>query len=633
MAPRTKITAKPPIPNEGRRFKLQCPTVKEVRDFSWKQEKAFGKKENNVALLKTDDFVRSALIDNIVGFSCNKCYKNYKKVPQHIGDIIKGLLFTNVIGGNDLEIGKTIVFILKQFWEDENLAMIVSNYLKLFNINTGVTIGICTMYTDDNNLGLKLICTRNWKPNEFLDLHNLSSPFNEAPQETNTYSTSSILPKRDKDGFWLGPLAIINHSCDPNAIFVNYGRKTLVKILKPIKVGEEVFVNYGPKYFGLGHCQCEPCQKKSIVVEQKHQENSGTRYVFRERPKILTPEEVLPIYVKLFHHTVMTPELKSEWGPILDMIGIKVFSSLVPAFINYYIQMMDEETSSDTFSAIQNKTQNVGQVFENRDHASMGLSVSKVQLSQDLINIATKANNINLSLLDNSDPQPTPEKLRELESFIKNAAISYKNHEDESKRIKEASVKREQERQAELQKLKESNNEDMLPKPPGMEREGLAELSPAHQRLVCKLFKWPTNDLAELDAIEDLYNGNGSAEYAVPDHSPLLQNSSTTSTTSSVERETTPLPRRSRKRTYKPRKDGQSGQVGRKRKGKKRRTSNLKSTLDSNMPSTSGAYDYNYDEPVPTITPTIRCMHLASCLKASNIFSLSVIKGAGTRKV
>jgi SET and MYND domain-containing protein len=62
-------------------------------------------------------------------------------------------------------------------------------------------------------------------------------------------------------------LSLLNHSCDPNILWVSHGSKQVVYAIKPIKKGDELLCNYGVHYALMPkserqyhfNCRCQPC--------------------------------------------------------------------------------------------------------------------------------------------------------------------------------------------------------------------------------------------------------------------------------------------------------------------------------------------------------------------------------------
>ena len=55
----------------------------------------------------------------------------------------------------------------------------------------------------------------------------------------------------------LGPIAFVNHSCDPNCDFsCKSGGEVCLKAVRNIDVGEEITVEYSDEYFGVSNEQC-----------------------------------------------------------------------------------------------------------------------------------------------------------------------------------------------------------------------------------------------------------------------------------------------------------------------------------------------------------------------------------------
>ena len=85
------------------------------------------------------------------------------------------------------------------------------------------------------------------------------------------------------DRIMLGPASFANHSCKPNAEFFAGGEskgKTIIRIrtTREILRMEEIFVDYGPDFFGPGNkdCLCENCIG-SVKEQQSHSSGYGLR--------------------------------------------------------------------------------------------------------------------------------------------------------------------------------------------------------------------------------------------------------------------------------------------------------------------------------------------------------------------
>jgi SET domain-containing protein len=60
----------------------------------------------------------------------------------------------------------------------------------------------------------------------------------------------------------------INHSCQPNAKSYRTGLRVWIWSMRAIKIGEEITINYGKKYFDdfikpVG-CKCKKCTKNNV---------------------------------------------------------------------------------------------------------------------------------------------------------------------------------------------------------------------------------------------------------------------------------------------------------------------------------------------------------------------------------
>lgn len=53
----------------------------------------------------------------------------------------------------------------------------------------------------------------------------------------------------------------INHSCEPNAQGFTSGKRIWIWLLRNLKAGEEITIDYGKQYMDthIKRCKCEPC--------------------------------------------------------------------------------------------------------------------------------------------------------------------------------------------------------------------------------------------------------------------------------------------------------------------------------------------------------------------------------------
>lgn len=73
-----------------------------------------------------------------------------------------------------------------------------------------------------------------------------------------------------------GPIACVNHDCNPNCDYVTISNSVISVISKrDIKKNEEIFVSYGLNYFGIENINCE-CQ----TCNSKKEENLHGRFKF-----------------------------------------------------------------------------------------------------------------------------------------------------------------------------------------------------------------------------------------------------------------------------------------------------------------------------------------------------------------
>ncbi|CAP33004.2 Protein CBG14502 [Caenorhabditis briggsae] len=247
---------------------------------------------NDLTILHLDDYIREALLDPIYGFSTSKWFLRKNRLPNNCKEEIKKLIKTHIFEEGGSVIRKAICTILSLYEDDERLSVLVENYMQLFYAKSGFTAAPCHQFSTEQHVGLKLIATKKWEKDEILNSHNFNVLFDTIPLELNEYSVSKPSVGQ-KEHIWLGPSSIVNHSCEPNTVYEHYEKKTLLKVIRPIEIGEEITVNYSKKYFFK--CECDTCK---LSQEDSDKELAKT----------------YALYKKLFDSVDYPPELKESAG-------------------------------------------------------------------------------------------------------------------------------------------------------------------------------------------------------------------------------------------------------------------------------------------------------------------------------
>ncbi|ULT82157.1 hypothetical protein L3Y34_011849 [Caenorhabditis briggsae] len=280
---------------------------------------------NDLTILHLDDYIREALLDPIYGFSTSKWFLRKNRLPNNCKEEIKKLIKTHIFEEGGSVIRKAICTILSLYEDDERLSVLVENYMQLFYAKSGFTAAPCHQFSTEQHVGLKLIATKKWEKDEILNSHNFNVLFDTIPLELNEYSVSKPSVGQ-KEHIWLGPSSIVNHSCEPNTVYEHYEKKTLLKVIRPIEIGEEITVNYSKKYFFK--CECDTCKKKpeESTVKRKRGDStitsknlimrktraSNTRLSQEDSDKELA--KTYALYKKLFDSVDYPPELKESAG-------------------------------------------------------------------------------------------------------------------------------------------------------------------------------------------------------------------------------------------------------------------------------------------------------------------------------
>ncbi|CAO4385312.1 unnamed protein product [Caenorhabditis nigoni] len=299
------------------------PNVRQVKETAKRQLHNVKIGINDLKILHLDDYIREALLDPIYGFSTSKWFLRKDSVPDNCKEEITKLVKAHIFEEDGSVIRKAICTILGLYEDDQRLSVLVENYMQLFDAKSGFTAAPCHQFSTEQHVGLKLIATKKWEKDEILNSHNFNVLFDTIPLHLNEYSVSKPSVGQ-KEQIWLGPSSIVNHSCEPNTVYEHYEKKTLLKVIRPIEIGEEITVNYSRKYFFK--CECDTCKKgpEESTVKRKRGDStissknlimrktraSNTRWSQEDSDKELA--KTYALYQKMFDSVDYPPELKES---------------------------------------------------------------------------------------------------------------------------------------------------------------------------------------------------------------------------------------------------------------------------------------------------------------------------------
>ncbi|RSH92553.1 Histone-lysine N-methyltransferase set9 [Saitozyma podzolica] len=65
---------------------------------------------------------------------------------------------------------------------------------------------------------------------------------------------------------FLGPARFLNHDCSPNVELLRQGKYVTFRVIRQVRIGEELTTFYGENYFGKGNieCLCLTCEQKNV---------------------------------------------------------------------------------------------------------------------------------------------------------------------------------------------------------------------------------------------------------------------------------------------------------------------------------------------------------------------------------
>ena len=217
-------------------------------------------------LAVNDDIATATVVDTLLGVVTHKMVVTHK-APSTSESRAMRQVVKRFVGHGDLE--KAWAELRRCRWVEtaargtveEELREQVALYLELMRTDSGVEVMKCNRYCEDAG-GAKVVATRRWRKGEMVAsmvaaTHDMTEEEDaEVMRQGKAFSLGQY-GRRGGRQLWLGPLAYINHSCQPNCKYVREdgGEMELVMVEEDIRPGEELTSFYAPDYFGKKNCR------------------------------------------------------------------------------------------------------------------------------------------------------------------------------------------------------------------------------------------------------------------------------------------------------------------------------------------------------------------------------------------
>ncbi|OUM56784.1 hypothetical protein PIROE2DRAFT_49244, partial [Piromyces sp. E2] len=140
-------------------------------------------------------------------------------------------------------------------------------YIEMYHIKAGYQLKETSRYKISGKKECCLVATREWHKGEELNFCNgVLCPMSKSDTILLKKEDFSIMYSSSLqcNALFLGPGRFMNHDCQPNCQFTSKNSTTVTfKVIRDIKIGEELTVFYSDSYFGNNNCDClcESCEK------------------------------------------------------------------------------------------------------------------------------------------------------------------------------------------------------------------------------------------------------------------------------------------------------------------------------------------------------------------------------------
>ncbi|ORX51428.1 hypothetical protein BCR36DRAFT_351191 [Piromyces finnis] len=142
-------------------------------------------------------------------------------------------------------------------------------YIEMYHVKAGYQLMETKRYKSTGKKESCLIATKEWHKGDVLNYCNgILCPMtnNDAVFLKNEDFSIMFTSSLQCNALFLGPGRFMNHDCQPNCEFISNNGKVYFKVIRDIRIGEELTVFYSESYFGNNNCDClcESCEKKQL---------------------------------------------------------------------------------------------------------------------------------------------------------------------------------------------------------------------------------------------------------------------------------------------------------------------------------------------------------------------------------
>ncbi|OXU16853.1 hypothetical protein TSAR_016019 [Trichomalopsis sarcophagae] len=181
-----------------------------------------------------------------------------------------------------VQVKNRVKTIYDNFKTDDCIEKAIESFVKValkFNLlyflqkNAIVKVQQCNRYSLDNHKGVTIIAKSDIKARTVIHgLFGVSISLSKVDEHilwTRNQDFSILMTYGAKTPkMFLGSLAFVNHDCCPNSkYFLSSSNLVSLKTTRPIKKGEELFVEYSNNYFGKNNenCECNTCKERKKI--------------------------------------------------------------------------------------------------------------------------------------------------------------------------------------------------------------------------------------------------------------------------------------------------------------------------------------------------------------------------------